>query len=51
MQTNQKSSIEILRPGCNTAAAQNTECEQHGGNCCASGYCCQKNPLPNPLNG
>lgn len=36
------SSVEILRPGCNTSVQANFECEQHGGNCCQSGFCCFK---------
>ncbi len=41
--------IEVLRQGCNTMVERNIECEQHGGNCCANGYCCQKFPDKEPL--
>ena len=41
--------IEVLRQGCNTMVERNIECEQHGGNCCANGYCCQKFPDKVPL--
>lgn len=30
----------IIREGTDFTKCENTDCEQHGGNCCASGYCC-----------
>lgn len=42
-----QSNISILRYGANALHANNAECEQHGGNCCQSGWCCEK---PNRTN-
>lgn len=34
--------VIVLRQGANMLHSSNFECEQHGGGCCASGYCCNK---------
>ena len=42
-------SITVIREGANTTMPNNTDCAQHGGNCCASGYCCNhKEPDTKP---
>lgn len=43
-QDSQISSIQVLRAGCNTMLEVNFECEQHGGSCCQTGFCCQRSP-------
>lgn len=40
--TEESKKVIVLRQGANMLHASNFECEQHGGNCCAAGYCCNK---------
>lgn len=40
--------VKVLRKAVNLSnknVHSNVECEQNGGNCCAAGYCCQKNAI------
>jgi hypothetical protein len=32
----------VVRESADKLKANNIECEQHGGNCCQSGFCCNK---------
>lgn len=38
--TEKPSCFFVVRESADVLAEKNVECEQHGGNCCASGHCC-----------